>query len=182
MVTGDGDTTNDGVDNDGNNAAGEEESNNAKRKRLKQQHKKVPGSICYKCGSTDHRIQICPKIKKYITPGQTKIDFGKIGNLPYANCYVCNKSGHLASFCPESKNGVFPLGGSCRECGSVDHFAADCPTKKKENDGGGGSEDGEDSNSVTIEQYLEDPVEGDGAKEKDARKQSAKKKRKVVNF
>ncbi|EED96511.1 predicted protein, partial [Thalassiosira pseudonana CCMP1335] len=88
--------------------------------------KKKQGLICYKCGSTEHRIQQCAKIKSFIKPGQKKIDFGKIGVLPFASCYVCNKSGHLSSYCPDSKNGVFPKGGTCNECGEPGHFAADC--------------------------------------------------------
>mmetsp|Transcript_23330 Transcript_23330/g.41811 ORF Transcript_23330/g.41811 Transcript_23330/m.41811 type:complete len:231 (-) Transcript_23330:217-909(-) len=139
--------------------------------------KKQGGNICYKCGSTDHRIQICPKIKPFLKPGRNKekLDFGKLGDLPYANCYVCSKSGHLASHCPENTKGVYPQGGSCRECGSVDHFGWDCPTKKR----GKNRDDDDASNasdkSVTIDQYLEEPAVCEKVKK-------STKKKKVVNF
>jgi zinc finger CCHC domain-containing protein 9 len=138
--------------------------------------KKKAGMICYKCGSTEHRIQQCAKIKPFLKSGQTKVDFGKVGELPFANCYVCNESGHLSRYCPKNTVGVFPNGGNCKECGKPGHFAADCPTKNKkkvgvaEDDGSVSS-----SNAVTIEQYLE---------EQDGEKQITKspKKQKVVYF
>mmetsp|Transcript_29382 Transcript_29382/g.60955 ORF Transcript_29382/g.60955 Transcript_29382/m.60955 type:complete len:301 (+) Transcript_29382:444-1346(+) len=150
-------------------------NNNDNNKQMKQKQK-GQGSICYKCGSTEHRIQICPKIKKYLKTGQTKVDFSKVGELPFASCYVCQKMGHLASSCPESRNGVFPMGGSCRECGSVDHFAANCPNKEK---GDQSNDDESDSNSVTIDQFL-DETDKPGRKEDYIK--SEKKKRRVVNF
>lgn len=110
---------------------------------------------------------MCPKIKSTIKPGQ-RFDFGKLGELPFANCYVCNKSGHLAGNCPESSKGLYPNGGSCRLCGKVDHYAMDCPTKQAE------KEQASDDESVTIEQYLDEP--------KKEEKKAKKPKRKVVNF
>ncbi|KAL7482148.1 hypothetical protein ACHAW6_007850 [Cyclotella cf. meneghiniana] len=138
--------------------------------------KKRAGMICYKCGSTEHRIQQCARIKPFLKPGQTKVDFGKVGELPFANCYVCNESGHLASYCPKNTGGVFPHGGSCRECGEPGHFAADCPNNNKTNCAAEDDDSSSSSNSVTIEQYLEEPDE------KEQVKKSPKKKRKVVNF
>ena len=132
--------------------------------------------ICYKCGSTEHRIQQCAKIKPYLkNTNDAKIDFGKLGDLPYANCYICNESGHLSSFCPKNtKGGVFPDGGVCRECGEGGHFAKDCPHKNKKK---GDDDDGSVSdNSVAIEEFLEDEDE----KKEGVKK--APKKKKVVNF
>ncbi|KAL7472255.1 hypothetical protein ACHAXS_012585 [Conticribra weissflogii] len=152
------------------------EAENNGHDNIDNNKQKGQGTICYKCGSTEHRIQICPKIKKYLKSGQTKVDFSKVGELPFASCYVCQKMGHLASSCPQSRNGVFPMGGSCRECGSVDHFAANCPNKTK---GDQSNDDDNDSNSVTIDQFL-DETDKPGKKENNI--SSAKKKRKVVNF
>ncbi|KAL7544113.1 hypothetical protein ACHAXR_013555 [Thalassiosira sp. AJA248-18] len=140
--------------------------------------KKQGGNICYKCGKFDHRIQQCPKIKPFLKPGKAnaKLDFGKLGELPFANCYVCNKSGHLAGYCPEGTKGLYPQGGSCRECGSVDHYAAHCPGKEKGETNQDDDASNASSNSVTIDQYLEEPV----AVEKKTKTSS--KKKKVVNF
>mmetsp|Transcript_13431 Transcript_13431/g.29167 ORF Transcript_13431/g.29167 Transcript_13431/m.29167 type:complete len:236 (-) Transcript_13431:319-1026(-) len=142
--------------------------------------KKKGGNICYKCGSIEHRIQMCPKIKPFLKGkgAKSRIDFGKIGDLPYANCYVCNKSGHLSSHCPESTKGLYPLGGSCRECGSVYHYAVDCPETKK---GKKGPDDNDDDasnasvKSVTIDQFLDEPVV-------EEKVEKSKKKKTVVNF
>ncbi|KAL7529309.1 hypothetical protein ACHAWF_002934 [Thalassiosira exigua] len=140
------------------------------------------GNLCYKCGSVEHRIQQCPKIKQFLRAGKGKgrIDFGKLGDLPYANCYVCNQSGHLASHCPKNDRGLYPRGGSCRECGSVDHFAADCPEKMKGEDQSGKNDDNASvvsSESVTIDRYLEEPSVAFEEKP-----EKSTKKRKVVNF
>ena len=133
--------------------------------------------ICYKCGSTEHRIQQCEKIKPFLKNSKsTKIDFGKLGELPFANCYICNESGHLSSFCSKNTGGgVFPDGGVCRECGEGGHFAKDCPQKMRPKDADDGSVTSE--KSVTIEQYLE---EEDEKREKVDK--VPKKKKKVVNF
>lgn len=149
----------------------------------------VGGNICYKCGSTEHRIQTCPKLKAFRPVGgakkNTKIDFGKFGELPYANCYVCNKSGHLASHCPESTKGLYPQGGSCRECGSVYHFVSDCPEKEKAKkmrhrsdvQGGGNESNASSTDSVVVDQFLEGDDQGDEEKV-----EKKTKKRKVVQF
>lgn len=138
------------------------------------------GNICYKCGSIEHRIQLCPKIKSFLKVAKkgSRIDFGKLGELPYADCYLCNISGHLSSYCPENKKGLYPLGGSCRECGSVDHLAIDCPKTKEDDVNGDDDRSVTSSNSVTIDRYLEDT--DDTSEEKSAT--TNKKKRKVVTF
>jgi zinc finger CCHC domain-containing protein 9 len=151
--------------------------------------RKKGGNICYKCGSTEHRIQLCPRIKSFLQKmggkNAKRIDYGKLGDLPFADCYFCNASGHLASYCPMSDKGLYPRGGSCRECRSVDHLAVDCPEKKngmEENEGKGGLSDNdansvESSNSVTIDRYLEETADAE-----DEKKTISKKKRRIVKF
>ena len=91
-------------------------------------------------------------------------------------CYVCNKTGHLSSYCPEGKKGCYPTGGGCRECGSVDHYVADCPERKKKEK----KQTKEDAEKdVTIDQYLDDEP---GMVEEKAKSKKSPKKRKVVNF
>ena len=134
-------------------------------------NKKKGGNICYKCGSTEHRLQQCAKIKPYLK-GQSntpKIDFGKLGELPFAKCYVCNESGHLSGYCPKG-NGILPDGGTCRVCGEGGHIAKNCPKNKKDDDSVASEK------SVTIEQYLEDEDS-----DKDVAS-TLKKKKKVVSF
>ncbi|PVU97200.1 hypothetical protein BB561_000704 [Smittium simulii] len=68
-------------------------------------------SVCYHCGSDEHITRYCP------TPGST---------FPFATCFICNKKGHLSSKCPQNTKGLYPNGGGCRFCGSVNHLARDC--------------------------------------------------------
>eukprot|EP00357_Protocruzia_adherens_P018928 CAMPEP_0114975574 /NCGR_PEP_ID=MMETSP0216-20121206/2182_1 /TAXON_ID=223996 /ORGANISM="Protocruzia adherens, Strain Boccale" /LENGTH=224 /DNA_ID=CAMNT_0002336385 /DNA_START=44 /DNA_END=718 /DNA_ORIENTATION=- len=75
--------------------------------------------ICYNCGSNDHGLSACDKER----PAD--------GTLEFANCFICKNNGHLASRCPESAKGVYPNGGCCHQCGSVQHLARDCPSKGK---------------------------------------------------
>ena len=117
-------------------------------------------------------IHICPKLKSFNLKTGTRIDFGKLGELPYANCYVCNKNGHLAGNCPDGK-GLYPQGGSCRVCGSVNHLAQHCPSKNEK------KEQVSDEESVIIEQYLDEPTT---SKDESKTETKLKKKRKVVTF
>ncbi|KAK1442917.1 zinc finger CCHC domain-containing protein 9 [Babesia gibsoni] len=74
-------------------------------------------SICFRCGSKDHILRNCPS--------------PDTGTLPYTSCFVCHKTGHIASQCPENENGIYPNGGCCFFCGSVEHRKVDCPERKK---------------------------------------------------
>lgn len=73
--------------------------------------------ICFKCASTEHTSAYCPK--------------KDIQGFPHAKCFICNETGHLSNVCPDNPRGLYPNGGCCNECGAVEHFAKDCPTKMK---------------------------------------------------
>uniref|UniRef100_A0A0P4WC15 CCHC-type domain-containing protein n=1 Tax=Scylla olivacea TaxID=85551 RepID=A0A0P4WC15_SCYOL len=78
-------------------------------------------SICYTCGSTEHSSSSC-NLKK-----------GSEKSFSFATCYICKESGHIARQCPDNPRGLYPRGGACRGCGSVEHLAKDCPDLQKEN-------------------------------------------------
>lgn len=97
--------------------------------------------ICFRCGSTEHILAKCRRAPP------------KVGSeLPFATCFICAAKvsragsqgiragasvadaplfatqGHLASQCPSNAGrGVYPRGGSCKLCSSVEHLARDCP-------------------------------------------------------
>uniref|UniRef100_A0A0G4HJ28 CCHC-type domain-containing protein n=1 Tax=Chromera velia CCMP2878 TaxID=1169474 RepID=A0A0G4HJ28_9ALVE len=74
--------------------------------------------ICYNCGSKAHSLKACPEPRK------------PDGSLPFALCFVCKQMGHIVSKCPQNTSGVYPEGGECRTCGSVEHLQRDCPLFK----------------------------------------------------
>lgn len=51
--------------------------------------------------------------------------------LPFASCFICDGKGHLASQCSKNERGVYPRGGECKICHSVEHLAKDCPTRSE---------------------------------------------------
>ncbi|ORY87865.1 hypothetical protein BCR37DRAFT_331204, partial [Protomyces lactucae-debilis] len=74
--------------------------------------KSVPQSICYRCGKSDHALKQCR-----LHPSK---------GLPFARCFVCQEQGHITSNCPTNSRGVYPSGGCCKICRSVEHLAKDC--------------------------------------------------------
>lgn len=70
--------------------------------------------ICFKCGSTEHNVHNCTK---------------KIDDMPFAMCFICKQKGHLSSKCPDNPRGLYPEGGGCKFCGSVEHYRRDCPER-----------------------------------------------------
>lgn len=81
-----------------------------------EKQREVKTGICYKCGSTEHRVQQCK---------------AKGDSFAFATCFICGKQGHWSRLCPENPKGLYPNGGCCNECGSIQHFKRDCPTLLK---------------------------------------------------
>lgn len=77
-------------------------------------------SRCYKCGSEQHRTAHCTQAPPADAPS---------GMFPFATCFICKQNGHLARSCPDNPRGLYPEGGGCRTCGSVEHFVRDCPLR-----------------------------------------------------
>ena len=55
-----------------------------------------------------------------------------VGKYPYAKCFICGEQGHLSNQCPDNPRGLYPNGGCCGTCGSVELFKKDCPELQKE--------------------------------------------------
>merc|ERR1711860_295702 len=73
--------------------------------------------ICFKCGSLEHTSKEC-KSKR------TREDA-----YNFASCFICKQEGHIAKSCPDNPRGLYPKGGGCVFCGSVEHLKRDCQRK-----------------------------------------------------
>jgi zinc finger CCHC domain-containing protein 9 len=83
--------------------------------------KEEPLVCCYRCGSTEHNLAKCTK------PAP---EYGS--DLPFASCFICGKKGHISSKCNLNQGrGIYPNGGCCLLCQSVDHLAKDCHLRAK---------------------------------------------------
>jgi len=76
--------------------------------------------ICFKCGSEEHTIHQCSIASK---AGET--------DFPFARCFICKQTGHLSGNCPDNPRGLYPDGGGCKFCGSVEHYKRDCLEKNE---------------------------------------------------
>lgn len=122
----------------------------SEHRRQKREQSRNAGKVCFKCREEGHRAQDCPQgagdTGSESTPGgssksQKQICYrcGKSDHslkqcrlhpsrgLPFAECFVCKEKGHITSNCPENGKGIYPDGGSCKICRSVEHLAKDCP-------------------------------------------------------
>ena len=131
------------------------ELNASSSKEVRQENAQ---KICFKCGSIEHGLYQCPKLKH-------KNDT----DLPFASCFVCHQKGHLAKHCEQNTKGIYVNGGCCKNCGSNQHRATECPNKKK-------SKTSERGDEPVPEELLQEVPET--KKEEPV----SKKKRKVVNF
>lgn len=129
--------------------------------------------ICYNCGSNQHRLQNCPSERD------------PSGHLPFASCFVCKGRGHISRDCPQSDHGLYPRGGCCHICGSINHLAKLCPDKEiptpnADNDEGEGdisgkkrsAETGDDDNDNFIK--FDDDFQDEDADAKKKHKKSKK--------
>ena len=76
---------------------------------------------CFKCGEDSHTSKDCVSKLK----GADAYRF--------AVCFICKEVGHLAKSCSDNPKGLYPKGGGCKFCGSVEHLKADC-TRKAQKD------------------------------------------------
>jgi zinc finger CCHC domain-containing protein 9 len=114
-------------------------------RRLKRQNDRERKHVCYNCRKSGHQLADCPEVlgtREFAVGvcfkcGSTEHTVAecrlKIKNFPYAKCFVCGQSGHLSRNCEENPNGAFPDGGSCKECGALNHLRKDCPKLMGEN-------------------------------------------------
>ena len=121
-----------------------------------------PSGQCYKCGSADHTSRECRSKRK---GGDA---------FAFAVCFICKETGHLAKACPDNPRGLYPRGGGCRFCGSVEHLKSDCP-RKAEKDGR------EEVRARTVDSTALEVEEAAQPKQKRRKLQQASKK-KVVHF
>ncbi|KAI9139176.1 hypothetical protein BKA69DRAFT_1087122 [Paraphysoderma sedebokerense] len=78
-------------------------------------------SVCYICGSPSHTTKTCHSKHKLQFDPITKKPI-----YPFAVCFICKEKGHLSGQCDKNENGVYPMGGCCKHCGSKEHLARDC--------------------------------------------------------
>lgn len=101
--------------------------------------------VCFNCRAPGHMLSDCPNAKTDIGQGASGHCF-KCGSLEhtskdcksklrrenayrFAVCFICKQEGHLAKACPDNPKGLYPKGGGCVFCGSVEHLKRDCPRK-----------------------------------------------------
>jgi len=117
------------------------------KKVLKKERRKaektlanVKKNVCYKCREPGHQLSQCPKISEKIgkcfkcgSDEHTSKDcISKLKGADaykFADCFICKQKGHLAKSCPDNPKGLYPKGGGCRFCGSVEHLKSECPRK-----------------------------------------------------
>ncbi len=134
----------------------------ARQESLKKDGRPSQQQCCYKCGSSEHTSRDCASKRK---AGDA---------FAFATCFICGDRGHLAKACPDNPRGLYPKGGGCRFCGSVEHLKSDCPRKIEKDTRQEVRADRMHSHSLEVEEAP------DRKKRKNEQKQ--RKPKKVVNF
>ncbi|XP_033124207.1 zinc finger CCHC domain-containing protein 9-like [Anneissia japonica] len=128
---------------------GDEEGKKDKRRevrRLKRKKAKTSKMVCFHCRETGHGVADCPQVTEEqdegvgmcFRCGSTEHDISRCkakvnplkGEVPFAKCFICEEMGHLAKSCPDNPKGLYPLGGGCKTCGSVEHRWWNCSSVK----------------------------------------------------
>lgn len=117
---------------------------------------------CFKCGSKDHSSKEC----------QSKLKGADA--YRFAKCFVCGQDGHLAKSCPDNPRGLYPKGGGCRFCGSVEHLKSECPRKSEK--------DARSAVCVSVQNKRSIEDEGDLQTKKKSKSGDQAKKSKKVSF
>jgi len=111
------------------------------QRRMRRQNQKYANTICFKCREKGHPVNACPYADNQVAGHcyhcgsnnhTTKNCAKKFLNFKFAECFVCGEVGHLSSKCPKNANGLYPNGGGCKYCGSVEHLARDCKPASQE--------------------------------------------------
>ncbi|KAJ3108167.1 hypothetical protein HDU97_002079 [Phlyctochytrium planicorne] len=118
----------------------------ALRRRERRLRQKERLMTCFVCRKKGHSVKNCPVGGDAVSFGKEgAIDKSLISGIELENiCYKCGSNEHkssqwhLAGACEQNEKGLYPMGGSCRYCGSVRHLAKDC--KPSRNDGAGVTE------------------------------------------
>lgn len=156
------------------------------RRKAEKSLANVKKNVCYKCREPGHQLSQCPKISEKIgkcfkcgsSEHTSKDCVSKLKGADaykFADCFVCKQKGHLAKACPDNPKGLYPKGGGCRFCGSVEHLKSECPRKSVK----------DAKNHVTAKRHsdkdnIEEEVDLQAPKIKSAKKKP--KQSKVVNF
>ncbi|XP_071965466.1 zinc finger CCHC domain-containing protein 9-like [Antedon mediterranea] len=129
----------------------EEEKKDRRRevRRLKRKKAKTSKMVCFHCRETGHGVADCPQVNDEhddenigvcFRCGSTEHDIGRCkakvnplkGEFPFAKCFICEEMGHLSRSCPDNPKGLYPMGGGCKTCGSVEHRWWNCNKMKEE--------------------------------------------------
>lgn len=97
---------------------------------------------CRQCGSTDHIGENCKKQETIFDPSSKLCkgedneeadcpsDDDDDNDVSSQRCPLCHERGHQVKGCPDNPRSIYPRGGSCKDCGSVEHKTKLCPTRQ----------------------------------------------------